>query len=61
MSAKTNPVLSASTIEPDLREFIDDVLVPMLVRDALREIREENRLASTRAAVAKSPRSQEIQ
>ena len=48
-------------IEPNLKEFIDEVLVPMLVRDALREIREENRVASALASVAESPRSQTIQ
>jgi hypothetical protein len=54
-------VLPRPEIEAELREFIDDVLVPMLVADALREIQEENRLAPALAAVAQSPRSQEIQ
>lgn len=53
--------IPGSEIEPELREFIDEVLMPMLVRDALREIAEENRLAPALIAVAQSPRSQEIQ
>ena len=62
MRAYRKPAISgAPKIEPDLKEFIDEVLVPMLVRDALREIQQENRLASTLDAVAQSPRSQEIQ
>jgi hypothetical protein len=55
--SKKSAALSCVPIEPELREFIDDVLVPMLVRDALRQIAEENRLASTQAVVAQSPRN----
>jgi hypothetical protein len=44
-------------IEPDLREFIDSCLVPVLVRAALADLESENRLASPALAVAKSPRS----
>lgn len=43
-------------IEPELREFIDTVLVPILVRDALRELSSENHLASARAIDGKFPR-----
>jgi len=38
-------IFEAPKIEPDLKEFIDEVLVPMLVRDALRELSAENHLA----------------
>jgi hypothetical protein len=44
-------------VEPELREFIDELLVPMLVQAALLDIAEENRLASPALAVANSPRS----
>jgi hypothetical protein len=53
--------VSSIRIEPELREFIDEVLVPMLVRDALREICDENRVAPGRPVVAESHCSQEIQ
>lgn len=61
LNSKKLAALQRAEIEPELREFIDDVLVPMLVRDALREIQEEKRLASTLTPVAESPRSQDIQ
>lgn len=47
----------SAEIEPELREFVDEVLVPILVRDALRDLAEEIRLASAGLAVANSPRS----
>lgn len=46
------------SIEPDLREFIDEVLVPMLVRDALKDIRTETELAPAVSPAAQSPRTQ---
>jgi hypothetical protein len=49
------------TIQPKLKAFIDELLVPMLVRDAMHDLKAENRLASTKLAVAKSPRSGEAQ
>jgi len=30
------------SISPDLKSFLDEVLIPMLVRDALKEIAAEN-------------------
>ena len=59
----TSPVLKfrshrpAPNIEPELKEFIDTLLVPMLVRDALHDLAKENRLASAETSVAKYPRS----
>jgi hypothetical protein len=50
-----------TAIEPGLKAFIDDLLVPMLVRDAMRDLRAENRLAPEKLAVAKSQRSGEAQ
>jgi hypothetical protein len=43
------------TIEPELREFLDSVLVPMLVRDAISDLAKENLLAFAPGAVAHSP------
>jgi hypothetical protein len=42
-------------IDPDLKAFIDDLLVPMLVRDALKDIATENFLAPERSLMANSP------
>jgi hypothetical protein len=56
-SAKLARMSSGARIDPELKEFIDTLLVPMLVRDALCELANENRLASGERAVAKSPRS----
>lgn len=42
------------SISPDLKSFLDEVLVPMLVRDALKEIAAENSLASASMPVAHS-------
>jgi hypothetical protein len=56
-SQKNVGAFPSPAIEPELREFIDELLVPMLVQAALRDIAEENRLASTAPAVANSPRS----
>ena len=48
---------SEPAIEPELKAFVDELLVPMLVRDAMRDLTEEKRLASGKIAVAKSPGS----
>jgi len=48
---------SAPTIDRDVKEFIDALLVPLLVRAALRDLAEEKALADPPLAVAKSPRS----
>ena len=44
-------------VEPGLRDFIDQVLAPALVRGAMADLAEENRLSSASLAVANSPRS----
>ncbi|HXX44605.1 MAG TPA: hypothetical protein VEJ38_07750 [Candidatus Acidoferrales bacterium] len=54
--AKLASKTPSSVIEPDVKEFIDEVLVPTLVRAALRDLAEEN-LARPNLAVAKSARS----
>jgi hypothetical protein len=60
MPAQTKlAVLPRPEIEPDLREFIDQVLVPILVRDALQKLSAENLLASVPALDGKSARSSE--
>ena len=41
-------------IEPEVKEFIDEVLVPMLVRDALSDFAAEKALASSARTVANS-------
>jgi len=58
-SSKKLIALPCPELEPELREFIDDVLVPMLVRDALKELAPEIPLASVSAEVRESPRSQD--
>ncbi len=44
---------SRAPIDPDLKEFLDSVLVPMLVREALDDIRAENVLAPQPGLVRK--------
>ena len=44
----------APAIEPDLKKFIDEVLVPMLVRDALREVAGEIYVACQTSTNAQS-------
>jgi hypothetical protein len=41
-------------IDPDLKEFIDEILVPTLVRDALKKLSTENHIASKPIDVAQS-------
>jgi hypothetical protein len=60
-SSKKLITLPIHEIEPDLLAFLDEVLVPMLVRDAVREISDEIRLAPALSVVAQSPRRQEGQ
>lgn len=60
MPSRTELVtIHATPIEPELKEFLDEVLVPMLVSDALKELAPEIPLASVSAEVRESPRSQE--
>jgi hypothetical protein len=49
--------MPAPRIEPDLKAFLDEVLVPMLVHDALQELSSENHLAPESSTVAESPRT----
>lgn len=53
VSPSRKPVLPVPghNIDSDVREFIDTVLVPMLVKDALRDLSPEN-LACTNSADA---------
>lgn len=44
-------------IEPELKQFVDECLVPLLVGDALKELAAEKSLAPTRPRVIKSTRS----
>jgi hypothetical protein len=41
-------------IDPALKEFIDEILVPILVRDALKELLSENQIASLKPDDAQS-------
>jgi len=50
---------SAPEIDPDVKDFIDALLVPLLVRCAIRDLEEENRLADSCSAIAKSPSDNE--
>jgi len=43
-------------IEPDLKEFIDECLVPMLVRDALKDAASEIQLARSDRVVRQCAR-----
>ena len=45
-----------SEIEPELKQFVDECLVPLLVGDALKELAAEKPLAPTRPRVIKSAR-----
>jgi|HubBroStandDraft_6_1064221.scaffolds.fasta_scaffold190033_4 hypothetical protein len=58
-SSKKLVALPYPELEPELREFIDEVLVPMLVSDALKDISAENQLAPPFSVVRESPRSQD--
>lgn len=44
-------------IEPELKQFLDECLIPMLVRDAVRDLAAEKQVAYGIHAVASSPRS----
>jgi hypothetical protein len=58
-SSKKLVALPCPELEPELRVFIDEVLLPMLVRDALNDMSAENQLAPPLSVVRKSPRSQD--
>lgn len=45
---------AAPDLEPELKEFIDECLVPLLVRDALKTIAQEKPVAQARSIVAHS-------
>lgn len=54
--AKKRPP-AATEIEPQLREFIDHAIVPALVRQYLRELDAQRRLADTDGDMAQSVKS----
>lgn len=56
--ANTAKVVSVrrSEIEPELKQFVDECLVPLLIGDALKELAAEKSLAPTRPRVIKSAR-----
>jgi hypothetical protein len=43
MATATKLVKMKSAIEPELKAFLDEVLVPMLVRDGLKDLAAEGR------------------
>jgi hypothetical protein len=45
---------SDTAIDPDVKDFVDALLVPLLVRAALDDLAEEKQLAQSRPVVAKS-------
>ena len=49
-------MMPGPTIEPELKEFIDECLVPILVREALAELQQENHVAPDVKPVAQSCR-----
>jgi hypothetical protein len=56
--AKTSKLatMPGPAIEPELKEFIDKCLVPILVREALTELQQENHVAPDVKPVAQSCR-----
>ncbi|MGH9493532.1 MAG: hypothetical protein ACRD3B_00940 [Candidatus Sulfotelmatobacter sp.] len=54
MASAAKIVKLKPAIEPELKDFIDEVLVPILVRGAMREIAGENPVAPRREDVAQS-------
>jgi hypothetical protein len=55
MASAAKLVEMKPVIEPELKEFLDSVLIPMLVRDALSDLAKEKTLALERNVVAHSP------
>jgi hypothetical protein len=55
MATAAKLVRMKPVIEPELKAFLDEVLVPMLVADALRDVANENALALAPYPVAHSP------
>lgn len=49
-------MMPGPAIDPELKEFIDECLVPMLVRDALAELRNEIHIAPVPECNAQSLR-----
>jgi hypothetical protein len=49
-----NVLKTQMAIDPDLKEFLNEVLVPMLVRDALKDISEQKKIAEQRRIMANS-------
>lgn len=46
----------APAIEPELKQFLDECLVPLLVREALKELKAEKALAPARPKVLQTAR-----
>jgi hypothetical protein len=55
MAIEAKLVKMRPTIEPGLKAFLDEVLVPMLVADALRDLITQNSLVVERRLMAHSP------
>jgi hypothetical protein len=56
-SAAKLRIARCPAIEPELKQFLDECLIPMLVRDALRDLAAEKQVAPSIHAVASLPRS----
>jgi hypothetical protein len=57
MTSTSKPTtIPGPTIEPELREFIDKCLVPILVREALTEFQQENHVAPDMKPIGQSRR-----
>lgn len=54
MPSTAKLVKMSLAIEPELKAFLDEVLIPMLVRDALKDLAAESALASGKPSVAHS-------
>lgn len=50
------PTMLTPAMEPELKEFIDKCLVPLLVREALAEFQQANHIAPDANPVAQSRR-----
>jgi len=55
MATAAKLVTMKPVIEPELKSFLDEVLIPMLVADAVRDLKIENALALECLSMAHSP------
>jgi hypothetical protein len=58
MASATKLIKMRPAIEPELKQFLDECLIPMLVRDGLRDLSTENQVARGIHAVASFTRSE---